>query len=56
MVAPFHDPIHLAEQIAMADARQRWAFRCRVRTRYQAHEFAGFGVSMDEASARYRSA
>ena len=54
MVAPFHDPIHLAEQIAMADALSGGRFDAGFGRGYQAHEFAGFGVSMDEASARYK--
>ena len=54
MVAPFHDPIHLAEQIAMADALSGGRFDAGFGRGYQAHEFAGFGISMDEASARYK--
>ena len=54
MVAPFHDPIHLAEQIAMVDALSGGRFDAGFGRGYQAHEFAGFGVSMDEASARYK--
>lgn len=54
MVAPFHDPIHLAEQIAMADAISGGRFEAGFGRGYQAHEFAGFGVSMDEATARFR--
>jgi alkanesulfonate monooxygenase SsuD/methylene tetrahydromethanopterin reductase-like flavin-dependent oxidoreductase (luciferase family) len=54
MVAPFHDPIHLAEQIAMADALSGGRFDAGFGRGYQSHEFAGFGISMDEASARYK--
>jgi len=54
MVAPFHDPIHLAEQIATIDALSGGRFDAGFGRGYQAHEFAGFGVSMDEATARYQ--
>jgi alkanesulfonate monooxygenase SsuD/methylene tetrahydromethanopterin reductase-like flavin-dependent oxidoreductase (luciferase family) len=54
MVAPFHDPIHLAEQIAMVDALSGGRFDAGFGRGYQAHEFAGFGISMDEATARYQ--
>lgn len=54
MVAPFHDPIHLAEQIAMVDNLSGGRFDAGFGRGYQAHEFKGFGVSMDEATARYQ--
>lgn len=54
MVAPFHDPIHLAEQIAMVDNLSGGRFDAGFGRGYQAHEFRGFGVSMDEATARYQ--
>src|SRR5580704_11946519 len=54
MVAPFHDPIHLAEQIATIDAISGGRFDAGFGRGYQSHEFAGFGVSMDEATARYQ--
>ena len=54
MVAPFHDPIHLAEQIATVDALSGGRFDAGFGRGYQAHEFAGFGVSMDQATARYQ--
>lgn len=54
MVAPFHDPIHLAEQIAMVDNISGGRFDAGFGRGYQAHEFQGFGVSMDEATARYQ--
>ena len=53
IVAPFHDPIHLAEQIATVDVLSGGRFDAGFGRGYQAHEFAGFGVSMDEATARY---
>ena len=54
MVAPFHDPIHLAEQIAMVDNISGGRFDAGFGRGYQAHEFRGFGVPMDEATARYQ--
>lgn len=54
MVAPFHDPIHIAEQVALVDALSGGRFDAGFGRGYQAHEFAGFGISMDEATARYQ--
>ena len=54
MVAPFHDPIHLAEQIALVDCLSGGRFEAGFGRGYQAHEFEGFGISMDEATARFR--
>jgi alkanesulfonate monooxygenase SsuD/methylene tetrahydromethanopterin reductase-like flavin-dependent oxidoreductase (luciferase family) len=54
MVAPFHDPIHLAEQIAMVDNLSGGRFDAGFGRGYQAHEFRGFGISMKEATARYQ--
>jgi alkanesulfonate monooxygenase SsuD/methylene tetrahydromethanopterin reductase-like flavin-dependent oxidoreductase (luciferase family) len=54
MVAPFHDPIHLAEQIAMVDNISGGRFDAGFGRGYQAHEFQGFGISMDEATARFQ--
>jgi alkanesulfonate monooxygenase SsuD/methylene tetrahydromethanopterin reductase-like flavin-dependent oxidoreductase (luciferase family) len=54
MVAPFHDPIHLAERIAMVDNLSGGRFDAGFGRGYQAHEFKGFGIPMDEATARYQ--
>ena len=54
IVAPFHDPIHLAEQIALVDSLSGGRFDAGFGRGYQSHEFAGFGISMDEATERYR--
>jgi alkanesulfonate monooxygenase SsuD/methylene tetrahydromethanopterin reductase-like flavin-dependent oxidoreductase (luciferase family) len=54
MVAPFHDPIHLAEQIAMVDTLTGGRFDAGFGRGYQAHEFRGFGVPMDQATARFQ--
>ncbi len=54
MVAPFHDPIHLAERIAMVDSLSGGRFDAGFGRGYQAHEFKGFGIPMDEATTRYQ--
>src|SRR4029453_11826608 len=54
MVAPFHDPIPLAERIAMVDNLSGGRFDAGFGRGYQAHEFKGFGIPMDEATARYQ--
>lgn len=54
MVAPFHDPIHLAERIAMVDTLTGGRFDAGFGRGYQAHEFQGFGIPMDEATARFQ--
>ena len=54
MVAPFHNPIQLAERIAMVDALSGGRFDAGFGRGYQAHEFKNFGISMDEATARYQ--
>lgn len=54
MVAPFHDPIQLAERIAMVDNLSNGRFDAGFGRGYQAHEFKGFGVPMEEATARYQ--
>ncbi len=54
MVAPFHEPIQLAERIAMVDVLSGGRFDAGFGRGYQAHEFKGFGISMDEATGRYQ--
>jgi len=54
MVAPFHDPIQLAERIALVDVLSGGRFDAGFGRGYQAHEFQGFGISMDEATGRYQ--
>ena len=57
MVPAFHNnPIHLAEQIAMVDVISGGRFEAGFGRGYQAHEFRGFGVSMEESTARFREA
>ncbi|OBH82545.1 LLM class flavin-dependent oxidoreductase [Mycobacterium scrofulaceum] len=54
MVAPFHEPIQLAERIALVDVLSGGRFDAGFGRGYQAHEFKGFGISMDEATGRYQ--
>ena len=56
MVPAFHNPIHLAEQIAMVDVLSDGRFEAGFGRGYQAHEFRGFGVPMGESTARFREA
>ena len=56
MVPAFHNPIHLAEQIAMVDVLSGGRFEAGFGRGYQAHEFRGFGVSMAESTERFREA
>ena len=56
MVPAFHNPIHLAEQIAMVDVLSGGRFEAGFGRGYQAHEFRGFGVPMSESTARFREA
>jgi alkanesulfonate monooxygenase SsuD/methylene tetrahydromethanopterin reductase-like flavin-dependent oxidoreductase (luciferase family) len=56
MVPAFHNPIHLAEQIAMVDVLSGGRFEAGFGRGYQAHEFRGFGVPMTESTARFREA
>ena len=56
IVPAFHHPINLAEQIAMLDVISHGRFDAGFGRGYQAHEFRGFGVPMDESTARFREA
>jgi len=56
MVSPFHNPIQLAERIAMVDVLSGGRFDAGFGRGYQAHEFHGFGISMDDATARFQEA
>jgi alkanesulfonate monooxygenase SsuD/methylene tetrahydromethanopterin reductase-like flavin-dependent oxidoreductase (luciferase family) len=56
IVPAFHHPINLAEQIAMVDVISGGRFQAGFGRGYQAHEFRGFGVPMDESTARFREA
>ena len=50
---PFHDPLRLAEQAATLDIMSGGRLDLGVGRGYQATEFAGFGVPMDESRARF---
>jgi alkanesulfonate monooxygenase SsuD/methylene tetrahydromethanopterin reductase-like flavin-dependent oxidoreductase (luciferase family) len=50
---PFHNPLRLAEQAATLDIISGGRLDLGVGRGYQAVEFAGFDVSMDESRARF---
>lgn len=50
---PFHDPLRLAEQAATLDIMSGGRLDFGVGRGYQATEFAGFGVPMDESRERF---
>jgi alkanesulfonate monooxygenase SsuD/methylene tetrahydromethanopterin reductase-like flavin-dependent oxidoreductase (luciferase family) len=50
---PFHSPLRLAEQAAMVDIMSGGRLDFGVGRGYQAVEYEGFGVSMDESRARF---
>jgi alkanesulfonate monooxygenase SsuD/methylene tetrahydromethanopterin reductase-like flavin-dependent oxidoreductase (luciferase family) len=52
-VVPFYHPIRLAEQVAMLDVMSDGRFDFGVGRGYQAGEYAGFGIPMDESRARF---
>ncbi|MEJ2205342.1 MAG: LLM class flavin-dependent oxidoreductase, partial [Gemmatimonadota bacterium] len=56
IVPAFHNPIDLAEQIAMVDVISGGRFEAGFGRGYQAHEFRTFGVPMNESTARFREA
>jgi alkanesulfonate monooxygenase SsuD/methylene tetrahydromethanopterin reductase-like flavin-dependent oxidoreductase (luciferase family) len=56
MVPAFHNPINLAEQIAMVDVISGGRFEAGFGRGYQAHEFKAFGVPMSESTERFREA
>ena len=53
VVLPFHNPIRLAEQVAMLDVISNGRYEFGVGRGYQAAEYRGFGISMDESRARF---
>ena len=52
MVAPFHDPLRLAEDAAVVDLLSRGRLELVIANGYVAEEFAMFGVPMAERVAR----
>lgn len=53
IVLPFHDPILLAEQVAMVDQLSGGRFDFGTGRGYQAGEFRGLGIPMAESRSRY---
>ena len=53
IVLPFHNPILLAEQVAMVDQISGGRFDFGTGRGYQAGEFRGLNVPMDESRSRY---
>ena len=53
VVLPFHNPIRLAEQVAMLDVISNGRYEFGVGRGYQAKEYGGFGISMDESRSRF---
>ncbi len=53
VVLPFHNPIRLAEQAATVDIMSGGRLDLGVGRGYQAAEYQGFGISMDESRARF---
>lgn len=53
VVLPWHNPVLLAEQIATIDQLSNGRFDFGVGKGYRPHEFAGFGITQDEAAQRY---
>jgi alkanesulfonate monooxygenase SsuD/methylene tetrahydromethanopterin reductase-like flavin-dependent oxidoreductase (luciferase family) len=54
LIAPFHDPLRLAEDVAVVDRLSRGRFNLTLAGGYAEHEFAMFGVSPSERPARVR--
>jgi alkanesulfonate monooxygenase SsuD/methylene tetrahydromethanopterin reductase-like flavin-dependent oxidoreductase (luciferase family) len=53
VVLPFHNPIRLAEQVATVDLISRGRLDLGIGRGYQAAEFNGFGIPMDESKSRF---
>jgi alkanesulfonate monooxygenase SsuD/methylene tetrahydromethanopterin reductase-like flavin-dependent oxidoreductase (luciferase family) len=53
VVLPFHNPVRLAEQVATLDLMSGGRLDIGVGRGYQAAEYAGFGLSMDESRGRF---
>ena len=53
IVLPFHQPVLLAEQVAMVDVMSGGRFDFGTGRGYQAGEYRGLGISMDESRTRY---
>ena len=53
VVLPFHNPIRLAEQVAMVDVMSAGRYLFGVGRGYQAGEYRGFNIPMDESRQRF---
>ena len=53
VVLPFHNPIRLAEQVAMIDVMSGGRYLFGVGRGYQAGEYRGFNIPMDESRRRF---
>ena len=56
LVLPFHDPIRLAEQIALVDHLSNGRLDVGIGRGYQWAEYNGFGIGFDEGSDRFEEA
>ena len=56
VVLPFHNPVLVAEQVAMVDQLSGGRFMFGAGRGYQAIEFAGLGVPMEESRTRFEEA
>ena len=54
IVLPLHNPILLAEETAMLDVISGGRFNFGIGAGYQAQEFEGVGVNMDESRSRFQ--
>ncbi len=54
LIAPFHDPLRLAEDVAVVDRLSRGRLNLTIAGGYAEHEFAMFGVDLSERPARVR--
>lgn len=56
LLPPLHDPVLMAEQVAMLDIFSRGRFVCGVGLGYREREFAGFGIPRRERVGRFEEA
>jgi alkanesulfonate monooxygenase SsuD/methylene tetrahydromethanopterin reductase-like flavin-dependent oxidoreductase (luciferase family) len=54
LIAPFHDPLRLAEDVAVVDRLSRGRLNLTIAGGYAEHEFEMFGVALSERPARIR--
>ena len=56
VVLPLHNPILMAEELAMLDVLSGGRLEVGIGSGYQRQEFDGVGVDMEESRARFREA